>query len=52
MTYHKDNTGTTFTTPHGQPPANPQPVTVNNNGQTQPGFWNGSQVVIYPNPKK
>jgi hypothetical protein len=45
-TYYRDSSGTVFSTPHGQPPASPQPVTVNNNGQVQTGYWNGSQVVI------
>jgi hypothetical protein len=41
----KDNTGTVFTTTHGQPPMVPQQVTTNNNGVLGTGFWNGQVVV-------
>jgi hypothetical protein len=43
----QDNLGTNFTTNHGQAPQGPQNVTIHNNGNTSPGFWNGSQVVRY-----
>jgi hypothetical protein len=44
MNYFKDNCGTVFSTTHGQAPVGPQQVTINNNGQTSQGWWNGSQV--------
>jgi hypothetical protein len=45
MKTYTDNTGTIASTSHGQAPACPQPVTIHNNGQSRPGFWNGSNFV-------
>jgi hypothetical protein len=48
MNIFNDNNGTPFSTNSGQAPSFPQTVNVHNSyGQTQPGFWNGSQVVKY-----
>jgi hypothetical protein len=42
--WHQDNCGTIFRPTGGGPLTGPTTVTINNNGVTRPGWFNGTNV--------